>query len=825
MWSTSNSDVATVSSTGKVTGVAPGGVTIGAQSEGVSGSVEITVNPSRVIGVELSPSTAALVVGGSQQLIAVLRDTLGNVLTGRTVDWSSSDSAVAMASGAGLVTAPLYTGGSTRTATVIASSEGRSASAAITVLPAPVDSVFVTPSLQTLGRQATRQMTAILIDATGNALSGRTVAWRSSDTTVATVSASGVVTGISFQGTGSPATISAVSEGIAGSAIITVSKPVATVEVSQSVVLAPNATIEITAVTRDSLGNALIGREITWATSDTAIATVSSAGVITGRSPGLATITAASEGQYATVAVTVRELVATVEVTPASGTIAVGATLQLVAVSKDAQGAVLAGRALSWVSSDPSIATVSSTGLVVPQPYVGGATRSVTITAASEGRNGIAAIVVTPVPVVTVTVSPASYVLATGDTLRLITTMRGPDGITLSGRTVTWVSSDTSVAQVSASGVVRAVMLATTPSATVEITAMSEGVIGKAVLEVVAPLMLTSMTAGFYHACGLDSDGAAYCWGLNDVGQLGDGTRTNRSLPVKVSGDLTFAEIDAGSRHTCARTFVGAVYCWGWNRSGELGQSGGDRITPSLVAGGQVFRSVSAGANHSCALGADDVAYCWGPNNVGQLGDGTTTVRWSPTRVAGDLKFVEITAGSSHTCGSVGAGDAYCWGDRTGGKLGDGFVSGGYVMPTPTPVLGALRFSGLSAGERDTCGFVSDGGVYCWGLGIGNTPIGRGGVVSSIAAKQYHRCSLGTGNAAWCWGQNDAGELGNGTTTGSNNYQPVVGGLTYTQLVVGSAFSCGIATGGATYCWGDNTVGQLGDGSTSRRSYPAPVRR
>jgi alpha-tubulin suppressor-like RCC1 family protein len=341
------------------------------------------------------------------------------------------------------------------------------------------------------------------------------------------------------------------------------------------------------------------------------------------------------------------------------------------------------------------------------------------------------------------------------------------------------------------------------------------------------------INSGGYHTCGLTSTGAAYCWGRNDYGQLGDGTTTNRTSPVPVAGGLTFQALAAGGYHTCGLTASGAAYCWGSNQYGQLGDGmQTDRGSPVAVAGGLTFQALSAGDYHTCGLTASGAAYCWGNNSVGQLGDGTTNSRSRPVAVAGGLTLRALSAGSDHTCGLTASGAAYCWGYNSYGQLGDGSTTN---RTSPVAVAGGLTFQALSAGDYHTCGLTSTGAAYCWGnnaygqLGDGTTtsrssPVAVAGglTLRALSAGSAHTCGLTASGAAYCWGLNGDGQLGDGTTTSRSSPVAVAGGLTF-QALSARFHTCGLTPSGAAYCWGNNAYGQLGDGTTSNRTTPVAV--
>jgi len=298
-WASSNAAVATVNSAGLVTGVAAGSATITATSEGKSGTAVITVTIVPVASVTVSPASASLFVGGTRQLSAVTKDAAGNTLTGRVVTWASSNPAVATVNSSGLVTAA-----GAGSATITVTSEGKSGTAAITVTVVPVAAVTVSPASATIAVGGTRQLSAVTKDSAGGTLTGRVVTWSSSSTAVATVNSSGLVTGVAA----GSATITATSEGKIGTAAITVIVvPVASVTVSPAAAtIVVGGTQQLSAVTKDSAGNTLNGRVVTWSSSNPAVATVSASGLVSGVAAGSASITATSEGKSGSAAVTVQ---------------------------------------------------------------------------------------------------------------------------------------------------------------------------------------------------------------------------------------------------------------------------------------------------------------------------------------------------------------------------------------------------------------------------------------------------------------------------------------------------------------------------------------
>ena len=288
-WSSSNTTQAVVSPTGIVTGVAPGTVIITATSEGKSGTTSVTITPVPVGSVTVAPPSATIRMSKTATLTATVKDSVGTVVTNRPVAWSSSNAAIAT------VNAGVVTGVAVGTATITATSEGKSGTATINVTLMPVATVVVSPATKAMLVTQTFPLGVTVTDSAGTVVTDRVVTWGSSNAAVATVSAAGVVTAVAA-GT---ATITATSEGKSGSSTITVSPvPVSTVAVQPPTnTLAPGATVQLTAIAKDSAGGVLTGRVVGWASSNPAVATVSATGLVTGVAEGNATITATQRGK------------------------------------------------------------------------------------------------------------------------------------------------------------------------------------------------------------------------------------------------------------------------------------------------------------------------------------------------------------------------------------------------------------------------------------------------------------------------------------------------------------------------------------------------
>src|SRR5437773_874200 len=401
-------------------------------------------DPVATIRLQITPKSITLPTDGAAQLMAVALTPVGDTAI-IDVNWSVTGGSIADTNTHG---GRHYAGyKATRDSghfKIVAhghASSSASDTAPVTVVPAAVASVKVTRAVVSLLAGAAVQLTATTTDSAGNLLSGRSISWSSSVAAVASVNGSDLVTSVA-QGT---AIVTATSEGHSAPASVTVtSVREASIQVSPaSANVFVGQTLTLIETTKDSAGATLTGRPVTWPSSNPIIATVSSSGQVAGVTQGSTTITATSECKNATAAITVMIVpVASVAVALATASLQVGQTVQLTATPKDSVGSALTGRPVTWTSSNASVATVNSSGLV--KGIVAG---TATITAMSEGKTGTAAATGTLVPVASVVVSPATANLPVAGTVQLSVTLKDAAGnkLSVAGRTVAWTWSATAV--------------------------------------------------------------------------------------------------------------------------------------------------------------------------------------------------------------------------------------------------------------------------------------------------------------------------------------------------------------------------------------------
>jgi alpha-tubulin suppressor-like RCC1 family protein len=425
------------------------------------------------------------------------------------------------------------------------------------------------------------------------------------------------------------------------------------------------------------------------------------------------------------------------------------------------------------------------------------------------------------VPVDRVVILSTNREILLGDTLRLQAVGISADGDTLHGRQLTWSSSDPLTVELTPGGHATALL-----EGSVAASVTIEGRSAQATVTAVR-LEFQSISAGGSHTCAVAVDGTGWCWGSNGSGELGGGgaDQLEHRVPQRVTGAGPWQTIQAGAAATCAIASAGSAWCWGVNHGGQLGDgSTTDRYLPVVVSGGLTFTSISTPQDNVCGVVNGGSAYCWGQNYYGKLGDGTREARLTPTPVQGGLNFSDMSTTSFYfSCGLTTGGSAACWGANYGGYLGYDTV---YYNTSPYPVAGGHAFVQLSAEYYRGCGLEGNGNVHCWGFKRfhhsgkeSSVPVLEPAPVTfaSFGEGGEHACGLTALGEAWCWGANTEGQLGNGRTGTQNVEYPatrVAGGLTFTSLSVGQYHTCGLVASGAAYCWGDNQAGSLGTGSS-----------
>ena len=405
-----------------------------------------------------------------------------------------------------------------------------------------------------------------------------------------------------------------------------------------------------------------------------------------------------------------------------------------------------------------------------------------------------------------------------------------PSGATLTGTTT--VTAAAGVASFSDLHIDR-------PGSGYTLLATAPGLAGAMSVAFRIGLTIAALSAGD-HTCAVTTVGASYCWGFNSAGQLGDGTTDRKSTPVLVimPAGVRFAAVSAGGDHTCGVTPGGTAYCWGWNQDGQLGDGTRvDRRTPVPVAApaGVGFAAVSLGGWHTCGVTLGGTAYCWGHNAYGQLGDGTDTSRTIPVAVSvpAGLSFAAVSAGFYHTCGLATTRAAYCWAVATADSAAR--------APTPVATPEGVSFVAVSTGGVHACGLTAAGSAYCWGdnnygkLGDGTTtssatpvPVAApvGVTFAQLSAGGEHTCGRTDAGAVYCWGQNGSGQLGDGTIPFNRTTPTAVAapqGVVFAHVSAGWNHTCAMTAAGAGYCWGSNVGGELGDGTFVTSPVPVQI--
>ncbi|HWV39471.1 MAG TPA: Ig-like domain-containing protein [Vulgatibacter sp.] len=688
-----------------------------------------------------------------------------------------------------------------------------------------VAAILVEPSSLDLELGEERRLDALPVSRDGARMRDLPVSFRSDDSAIAKVDADGKVTGLAPGAT----VVRLECEGTRAEVPVRVWAPVHSVRVEPqdaSPVVGEEVTLVATAY--DEFGLEVPGRYFAWSSSRPEVAVVDDGGKVLAVRAGSTEIVAAAGGVQGSATVVVRAAVDRVVIDPPEDYVRLGNTTRFQATVWDSRGRRLDDRAITWSSTDPSIATVDESG-VARGLQIG----HVEIVATADGVSGRAPLEVKDVAVVRVEILPASPRLLVGDTLQFEAIAYDKDDNVLVGRPTSWriVEVERFAAIDPASGVVRAlrpgvvtveVLVDGVPARTdlhvrlrlVDVTA-GEGhtcglsPIGQAwcwgsnedsqlgqyprgpndtsyhALPVETEELFSSISAGAGHTCAVALDGTGWCWGRNERGQLGNNSTEPSPWPVRVGAGLRFRTIEAGNQTTCGIAVDGRLWCWGRGTEWQLGNEWPeDRHVPVPSARGLLFERFGLAATQVCAVTADGDGYCWGRNvkGLGQAG----VQKWPvPLALDADLDLVRIGVGEVHACGLTRDGAAWCWGDRDTGSLGDGYDAPlgnfpppfGHFSHVPVPVLGGHQFVDLVVGGRESCGIEEDGAIWCWGFNLaGAHPIYREPVrfqtdlvFRKIAMGLTHTCGVTDEDVVYCWGVNTSGEVG----------QPVGSGNTY----------------------------------------------
>ncbi len=504
---------------------------------------------------------------------------------------------------------------------------------------------------------------------------------------------------------------------------------VAAVELTPGqVALRPGESLTLSATPLDAEGQHISGVRVTWSSSDPAIASLSADGLLIAHVPGAVKVTASAGDVSGQVTVTVLAPVARVNVQPGTIDLRRGRFIIVQAQLTDAEGNDLADRTVTWLSDDPAVATVSTTGRVE-----GVGKGSTTLRAESEGMSGTATIRVQALDFASVTsgmghtcalaVDGTAWCWGANEHGQLGTGDKSPSTVPLpvaGGLTFTSIAAGAGYT------------CAVTPNgqgycwgdnSMMELGNRQAGKTSATPVPVLsAPAFAsTGGASNMAHTCALTTTQAAYCWGYNRFGMVGNGSVRDEPYPLAVVGGLSFSSISAAHMRTCGVALDGSVYCWGRGGRIQLGNAAAPldlcdgfecSMSPRALGDGQRYSSVSTGRVHTCAIADDGSLHCWGENSFGQVGDGTFSDAGAPMAVEAGRRFTLVSAGDSHTCGLLGDGRAMCWGLDQDGRSGTGT---GQWSPLPAFVSGNIRFHTLSAGYTHTCGVSTDAALYCWG--------------------------------------------------------------------------------------------------------------
>lgn len=792
-------------------------------------ATEVTTVPGPIEALAANPDTVTLdALADTVTVEVVAVDAYGNTVSDPTVEWISSDPTVVSVA-AGAVVA---VGNGTAEVVVVAGDAADTVEVTVAQVAVGVE---VTPAADTLHYQVPAQLTATVVDANGYAMDGVGVTWSSLDPSVATVDASGTVTGVDLGPVGIEATadLGAARTGTAAALIG-----------EAAYRIAPAPWDALASLDRHTCALDVDGRARCWGLNGVG---------------QLGTGTTSLAGSFAPQAVSGGH-----------------AFVRIYAGREHACALTVTGDAYCW--GDNGLGQLGD-----------GTAQDRWEPVAVSGGHTFRRLTLGAVHTCGITDTGHAYCWGRNSAGQL-----GVGSSYYSENAPTAVSTSATFSQLAA-GSIHTCGLSTegdiycwglnvygqfgdgTTSATQVPTPENLG----------NPYALETLVSGLDHACGLTGAGEAYCWGRNTYGQVGDGgpETEQKPTPVRAAAGRTFVRLGAGTAHTCGVGADGAVSCWGNGANGQLGHGSWETVAgPVTFAAPEPGVAVALGYQSTCQLSAAGAGWCSGSHWYGELGtavpfyvpapvavqadpglawltsggggtcgatasgsvycwgaaaalpvDGAgVPVTPEPTAYTAPADLTDVVLGTAHGCGLDAAGVAYCWGDNYYGQVGDGTAT---FRGTPVAVSGSRVFAGLAAGAYHTCGFTGSGQAYCWGsnvhgqLGDGTTinrstpvAVGGGHTITALALGQWHSCALDDAGAALCWGSNHAAQLGGGTTDFSSAAPVAVsGGHAFVALTAGYSHACGITAAGAGYCWGLAGHGQLGDGTGAGADGPTAV--
>jgi alpha-tubulin suppressor-like RCC1 family protein len=344
---------------------------------------------------------------------------------------------------------------------------------------------------------------------------------------------------------------------------------------------------------------------------------------------------------------------------------------------------------------------------------------------------------------------------------------------------------------------------------------------------------------GNTHMCAIGtSDQKLYCWGSGYNGTIANGIDYSlNSSFVEYTPPVEFDRIESGREYSCGIDQDQKLYCWGRNDKGQLGIGSKDiKITPQEILVGKKWLDLSVTFYTTCAVTTENELYCWGYNSNGQFGNGSTTASLTPVKLSVSDDWLKVaTSPRGYTCAVKTSGELYCWGTNSSKQLGQNNTSS---STTPLQVQTDTGWIDVAIAYDTTCALKATGDIYCFGEGnqgsIGNggttdqglpTQIAYAANFTSLVERNKGFCALTNANQIICWGQGQYGQIGDGATTTRTTPVIINSGETFKSVHSGTHAegACGITTSDDVFCWGRATSGQIGDGTTTNKFTPVQV--